>query len=437
MLEAMKALFAGECEGVKLGKVKGAFFREEVLTEAELNHHVHIVGASGFGKTVMLSHIVKDRIEVGHGLLFIDLKAEMDTIEKFTRYAKNCGREKELKVFSLSDKSISANYNLISAGTATQVRDKIILSLNWSEEYYKNQASSYLLKVLIGLCYLRDHQNIKFDLGNLLDAVNWPEYIESLALKVPNEQIKVKQSLEDCHRFLRSNEDYKSLQGLRTQLESLTLSDFGNIILNSDQGVDLFEAVKSGKIIFIFLDSRRYGETAKAVGRFIIQDLKMVSSRVDAEIPRSERKQFGVIIDEFADLATEDIIAFLDRARSPKMPLVIAHQEISDLLRISPEFAARLMGNMSTLYAFLQKNPDSAELISGMAGTKSVWKKTMKGQKLLWWDVPTGDTSLREVEEFSIHPNTIKSLGVGECVVVKKYPYSRSHIIKVFPEYSG
>jgi hypothetical protein len=35
-----------------------------------------------------------------------------------------------------------------------------------------------------------------------------------------------------------------------------------------------------------------------------------------------------VVIDEFADLATEDFLAFLDRARSAKIGVVMAHQEI-------------------------------------------------------------------------------------------------------------
>lgn len=95
------------------------------------------------------------------------------------------------------------------------------------------------------------------------------------------------------------------------------------------------------------------------MGRFILQDLKSVSARVDAEVPKDERKHFSVIVDEFADLAQEDFIGFLDRARSSKMSIVVAHQEICDLQRISPEFAGRLMGNTSTLYAFLQKRPEN------------------------------------------------------------------------------
>lgn len=40
---------------------------------------------------------------------------------------------------------MSMPYNLILVGTATQLRDRIIQSLNWSEEYYKNQSGSFLL----------------------------------------------------------------------------------------------------------------------------------------------------------------------------------------------------------------------------------------------------------------------------------------------------
>jgi type IV secretory pathway TraG/TraD family ATPase VirD4 len=138
-----------------------------------------------------------------------------------------------------------------------------------------------------------------------------------------------------------------------------------------------------------------------------------------------------VIIDEFADLAQEDFIGFLDRARSSKISIIVAHQEICDLQRISPEFAGRLMGNTSTLYAFLQKRPESAEMISKMGGTKKAWKETVQVNRTWLFEHQTGGKSLREVEEFCIHPNVIKSLGVGKCVVVKKYPKARAYLVKV------
>lgn len=236
---------------------------------------------------------------------------------------------------------------------------------------------------------------------------------------------------EDVVRFSKSADNWGSLQGLRTQLESITLSDFGDLVTGSGPGVDLFDSVRSGKINYIFLDSRRYGETARTLGRFIIQDLKAVSARIDSEVPEPERIPFTVIIDEFADMASEDFIGFLDRARSSKMSIVVSHQEICDLQRISPEFAGRLMGNTSTLYAFLQKRPESAEMIAGIAGTKTVRESTEQYDRKLLFDWPTGMKSVKKVEVFVIHPNVIKKLRVGACVCVKKYPTARAYTVDV------
>lgn len=418
---------------VTLGRVSGSLLRKEELTEGQLNHHVHIVGASGYGKTVLLSHIIKQRIAQGKGLLFIDLKGDIETIMKFTQTVAQCDRINDLQIFSLSDQKLSHGYNLIGSGTATQLRDKIMMSLVWSEEYYKNQSASYLLKLLIGLCWLRDNRNLSVHLGVLLECCNNVDKVQKIAAMVPFEEETIKRHFESCVDFLNSTDNYKSLQGLRTQLESLIYADFGKMLTDDEVGIDLFKSVRESKITFMFLDTRRYGETAKTVGRFILQDLKMVSAKVDAEVPHTDRKPFTVIIDEFADLAQEDFIGFLDRARSSRVSVVVAHQEICDLQRISPEFAGRLMGNTSTLYAFLQKRPESAEIISGMAGTRTIWKTTKQTERFGFFEIDSGKGSKREVEEFVIHPNTIKSLRVGKCVCIKKYPEARAYLVDVSP----
>lgn len=86
---------------------------------------------------------------------------------------------------------------------------------------------------------------------------------------------------------------------------------------------------------------------------------------------------------------------------------------------------------MSTLYAFLQKGPESAEIIAKTAGTKLVEKETHAYERQFFIKMPMGKSSVREVEEIHIHPNTIKSLPVGHCVGVKKYPRAISYRMKV------
>lgn len=416
---------------VSIGKVSGSLWRKEELTEGQLNHHVHIVGASGYGKTVLISQIIRQRIQQGKGLMFIDLKGDMETLLKLTEYVTEANRLEDLQIFSITEKKLSLPYNVIEDGTATQLRDRIVNSLNWSEEFYKNQSSSFLLKLMIILCWLRDNKKLYFHLGTILECCSQVSKIIEIGNQVPISEKKIKQCAQELKDFLDSKDNYNSLQGLRTQIESIVLSDFGDLLTADYKGINLFETYTKSKIIFLFLDSRRYGETAKALGRFMLQDLKSVSAQVDAEVAKEHRKPFSVIIDEFADLAQEDFISFLDRARSSKMSVVVAHQEICDLQRISPEFAGRLIGNTSTLYAFLQKRPESAEMISGMAGTRTVWKHTKQTERFGFFQIESGNGSKREVEEFMIHPNLIKTLRVGKCVCIKKYPQSRAYLVDV------
>ena len=416
---------------VCIGRAQKFLRPQEWITEKQLNHHVHIVGASGFGKTVLISHILRSRIESGRGCLFIDQKGDLETIEQFTQFVESCGRLSDLKVFSMGAHGKASSYNLLNNGSATELRDRIMGSLIWSEEYYKNQSAGFLLSLLIGLVWLRENRALTLDLGVVLKCVKSPDAVAEFAERIPDELEKVRFHMEEAHALLTSSDGFKSLQGLRVQLGSIVYSDFGDRVLAAPAAIDLFETVRQGKIAFMFLDTRRFGETARAVGRFIIQDLKSVSARIDSEVRASDRKPFTVIIDEFADIADEEFVGFLDRARSSRIGIVVAHQEITDLDRISPQFCGRLMGNTATLFAFLQKRPESAELISGVAGTRSAWKQTMQTESFLGLSIDTGKRSSREVEEFNIHPNTIKSLSVGDCVVVRKYPQAGASRIKI------
>lgn len=418
---------------VVLGKINGILWKNETLSNAQLNHHIHVVGASGFGKTVLLSHIIRQRIESGKGLVFIDLKGDLETLLKFSKFASDCGRATDLNIFSITEKQFSCTYNILGDGNPTQIRDRIVSSLNWSEEYYKNQSSSFLLKLLIVLCWLRDNKNEPLNIGTVLKCCESQDDLINSANRIPSDNLLLKRTCQNLLDFLSDKENYKSLQGLRTQLESIVLSDFGSLVNPEAESMNLFRAYWESKIVFMFIDSRRYGETAKVLGRFVLQDLKFTSARIDAELREKERKPFTVVIDEFADLASEDFISFLDRARSSRMSVVISHQELCDLNRISNEFAGRLMGNTSTLYAFLQKRPESAETIASIGGTKKSWKETLQSDKFLGFDVMSGSKSHREVEEFNIHPNIIKSLKVGICVCIKKYPHSTAYTVKVNP----
>ncbi|MGZ3769315.1 MAG: type IV secretory system conjugative DNA transfer family protein [Bdellovibrio sp.] len=421
---------------IQIGHYKGRFFNSAFnITYDMLKHHLHVLGASGFGKSVFLFHIVSDLIRKNRGLMFVDLKADIDTVRQVVALAKKSERLDKLKFFSCANPEISTHYNILGRGNANQLTDRIISSLIWSEEFYKNESKSILMKVLIPLVWIRDNTSYKPHLGNLLEAIKNPDYLSELKNQLTDERYDILIHLEEVDRYLRNKDNYKNLQGLRTQLEAILLTDFGSKLCPARgyKVIDIYEAVKNTEVIYFLLDSRRYSESAKSLGRMILEDLKAASGEIDGTISPSKRQAFNIIIDEFADMASADFISFLDRARSSGMGTVVAHQEISDLKSISPETADRLMHLTSTTVSFLTKLPESAEKIAAMAGTKTSWKITEKAQYMFGLLIKSGDVSLREVEEFNLHPNTLKKLTVGEAVAIGKYPSSTSGVVKINP----
>ena len=201
-------------------------------------------------------------------------------------------------------------------------------------------------------------------------------------------------------------------------------TDFG-FLLSNKGGINFFDSIVSDKIVLIHLDSQRYEATAERLGRLILQDIKTASAKIVSTIPKQERKPFTLIVDEFANLATEQFVGFLNRARASGIGIVVAHQELSDLDVFSPTVKNQVIANTSTLVSFLQKLPESAETIAGIAGTYKSEKETSQVEEegvLFKSKKETGMGTVRDVEEYIIHPNDIKNLGVGECFIVSKYP---------------
>lgn len=403
-----------------------------ILDHDILNHHVHVVGASGFGKTTFLLNIIKGKIEAGEGVIFVDLKGDIDTICEIASFATNAHRMEEFEFFSISEDflEVSKGISLFENGNALEVKDKIMGAFHYDNEYYKKRVESFLTLTTRALVHLRDDHNEEFGLEDLYNLTTGFEHLEELSTKVSDESIK--RDLENLLRDKRLSED---LTGLRADLEGLVKTDFSHLF-DSANSINLYESMRQSKIVYIHLDSQRYELSAQKLGRMILQEIKTASAKIVTTIPKENRNNTTLIVDEFSSLATEQFVGFLNRARASGIGIIIAHQELSDLDVFSPVVKDQIMTNTSTFFSFLQKLPKSAEMISGIAGTQTTKKETEQydeNNSFFRNKKKTGVGSLREVEEYIIHPNLIKNLKRGECFMIAKYP--KSEIAKVFVHY--
>lgn len=403
-----------------------------------LNHHVHVLGESGFGKTVFLLRLIDHHVRHGMGLIFIDLKADTDTVSHIVGQCERYGRTSDLKLFDCSRPELSVSYNVLLRGNPTEIKDKLIGSFSWENSYYKDAAQSFLLTVVRALVFLRDQHKMSFTLDDLYQSTLSPDALVALQteLNTKNASESLREDINQLAHYLRGRENFKELHGLRTQIKLLIDSEFGPLLTSPTSGIDLFDCIKNKKIVYVLLDSQRYGESAQKLGKLILQDLKSASSKIIEEIPKDQRVPCAIVIDEFADLATEQFVGFLNRSRGSKLGIVVAHQEMSDLEAFSPAMRDQVMGNTATTVSFLQKLPESAERLAAIAGTKTTVKSTKRLTEeglLIKSRTYTGDESEREVEEFIVHPNVFKNLEVGECVIIGKYPQAWNKKVRIPP----
>jgi len=402
-----------------------------------LTHHMQVVGASGFGKTNFLTHILFHHIEHHLGMLFIDLKADTEMVDQIISHCKRHNRLSSLKIFSAGHPDLSIPYNLFRHGDASELKDKLIGAFEWSEVFYQKEAESFLLRVLRALVHLRDSKNLLFHLGDIYECLTNPKALLLIANELPPEARDLKEDLFDLELQLKNPSKYEKFQGVRTDIELLIKAEFGPLLCSGSGGLDLWESMQKGDIIYILLDSRRYGKTAERLGKMILQDLSTNTGK-RGQIPKEERRYFTVMIDEFADLVTESFSKLIGQARSANVGIIVAHQELADLRRESEALQNQIMQNTATTVAFLQKVQESAETLAGMIGTYEAKEITRQRNENNWLTPKqTGMGSEKDVDRYLVHPNEFKRLQRGECVIISKYPeaiHERVTIDKVSAE---
>jgi hypothetical protein len=408
--------------GLIVGTIKGKLLS---LNWKDINHHIHVLGQLGAGKSVFLRNIYAAKIVQNQGVILIDLKSEIELKEEFRGLCEASKRENDFGFFDINDIENSFRYNPFIRGNATELKDKMMMAFEWSESYYKFVADSFLINIFKAFVIVRDEKGEIPTLRNLYDCAKNPRKILELHAKISKKHKEIREDLVSLYLELaRSKSALKELKGISSQLETMIKSEFGELLC-SQESVDLLGAMKENKVILVMLDGQTYGETAKRIARFLMVDIRSCSGHIVSKIAKVSRPNVTVIVDESADIITteelgEMLAGTLNRSRASGIGFVLAHQSMGDFG--SDKIKTKIIDNTETLVTFVQKDDESSEKISKMIGTFATEKKTFQIEKSLLGTrkLPTG--SSREVEEFIIHPNKIKNLDVGKAIYFAKKP---------------
>lgn len=416
--------------------------RNAFLTDRNLNYHTQIIGGSGAGKTNLLKVMLEDRIAKGHAIIFFDFKGEVDLVDWMAGATEHYGRRDDLAMISMSDPKTSFAYNPISLGTETEISSQIMNAFTWSESFYKNSAENALLIILKAFCYQRDMTHKTFHLGDLYQFLTDPSFRMDMVSVISqlNYPEMFRADLKRICEELSTNkkENYLSLI---TQISKILNSSAGEIVahkIGHDEEFNLKEAMSSGKITYFMMNNLKLKETASIMGKMILQDLmKTVGNIYDDR--NYQRNPVTLIIDEFASFATPDFGEFIEKARGAGISIVVTYQSRKSLDHIEQSLALKMNENTANKVVFQVQDSEDVEWFCSLLGTKKTTKETHQAEDGFFGDTKTGMKSVREVEEYVVHPNEIKKLKLGQALLYcsKVDPHHVIMNIKKANEFKG
>ena len=398
------------------------------LPDENRMEHTQIVGVTGGGKTEggIVPALIHDIIR-GRGAAVIDMKGDRSLLEKISAAVVATGREKDFYFFSLSDPKRSHTYNPLRRGNASEVKDKIISAQVWSEVYYKKTSEIATLQ----LCHALRQLGEEITFHRLLSLMRDLKSIDKLRQQL--DALKINHELTSLLSVLDGKT--RDLSGLMADFTAMVGSEFGDLLAHGKGEIDLLDIYQNRKIVLFQLHTGLYQETAIRLARMIIQDIKSVSNAIQAYTVAADRQFFGLYIDEFASIAFEAFIELLNKARSSKIAISIAHQSLGDLAQVSEGFQSQIFDNTNTRMVFRQNSATSRDLITKMGGTIEVEKFTHQTEHDGRQESFTGRGSSRRVETFQIDPNIITELQTGYCVLVQHKRTGKDRITYMQSDY--
>jgi hypothetical protein len=140
-----------------------------------------------------------------------------------------------------------------------------------------------------------------------------------------------------------------------------------HMVGQKDNRLDLGSIMSGGKILLAKLSQGAIGEeNAYLLGTLLVSKLHQLAM-ARQEISASKRRPFYLYIDEFHNFVTPSLAALLSGARKYNLGLVLAHQELHQLLERDPATASAVIANPYTRICFRLGDFDAKKLGDGFS----------------------------------------------------------------------
>lgn len=375
--------------------------------------HTQVIGTTNAGKTesVILPWAIQD-IHSGKGLLLIDGKADNSLIDKLWAYTKLAGREKDFRLFSLSRRDESFQFNPLLGGTAEEITERVFNSFEFENPYYR----SLQYEVMNQVMRVFEATKTTPTFQRLHQAISQPKLLDEMVQTVEDQALR---QWVTYYCSLTPSDRETRTSGLLTAIGHFSFGENAKLFNPETGAITIDEALRTNQIIYFQLPVLLSPFLGKATGKLVLQSLQAAVANRHRLAQGEEKKFFSVFLDDFSEYLYEGFISILNKSRSANVGIVFAHQALGDITVLGDAVANSILTNANIKVFMRGNDPDSAEYFSKVIGTLTATKSTERQTKKLFGVSKSGEMSVRDVEEFDVHPNVFKKeLGVGEAIMI-------------------
>jgi hypothetical protein len=330
--------------------------REVTLSNDQRTRHVHVVGASGSGKSTFLLNLIKQDMENGEGLCVIDPHG--DLIDAAVANVPE-SRIDDCVLFDPSDADYPVGFNILQAKTDLE---KTILSSDLVATFRRMSTSwgdvmdSVLANAILAIVESSAGGTL-FDLKRLLIE---KDFRQDFLRTVEDDSIRY--FWTDEFPLIASKPQASILIRLDTFLRQKLVR---NVVCQKESKLNFRETMDRKKMLFIKLPQGLIGEeNAFLLGTLLVSRLYQAAlSRQDAV----DRPYFWLYLDEFQHFITPSMEGILSGSRKYNLGLTLSHQEFRQLQSRNQEVASSVLSNCYTRICFRLGDSDAEKFAVGFS----------------------------------------------------------------------
>ncbi len=314
------------------------------LTQADRRQHIHVIGASGTGKSTLLLNLFAADAASGRGVALIDphgdlAHAALGLIPPW--------RSHDVVYLNPSDLEHPVGFNVLE-GIPRDARAAVASNITASfRSLWANSWGPRLEHVLYSsLALLLDQEDAT--LVSMVRLLDDAAYRERLLRRVHDPIVRRFWRVE--YPDLIASLGAEVIQPLQNKLGALIGAPaLRNVLGQVRSTFNARALMDEQKILICNLSKGALGEThAALLGSLVITVLGQAAmSRADS--PEHTRRDFGLLVDEFQTYTTDALASLLSEARKYHLSLALAHQYLDQL---TDKTRAAILGNVSTSFVF-------------------------------------------------------------------------------------